>query len=63
MNNYIRMANMIPELEDCTVNNGRSGYYGNQYEESSNNYKTLKTEEDIAKETDIVLVCHSTVCN
>lgn len=85
MNNYIRMADMIPELEDLIETNirqrgdvggsakkvglrikeleriygikqGGSGFYGNRHTESlesSNNYKTLKTEEDVAKEIGI----------
>lgn len=44
----------IKELERIYgVKQGGSGYYGNQHEESSNNYKTPKTEEDIAKEIGI----------
>lgn len=29
---------------------GGSGFYGNQYEESRNNFVTPKTESDLAKE-------------
>lgn len=47
----------IKELERIYgIKQGGSGYYGNQHsknEESSNNYKTPKTEEDIAKEIGI----------
>lgn len=38
------------------IKNGGSGFYGNRHTESlesSNNYKTLKTEDDIAKEIGI----------
>lgn len=44
----------IKELERIYgIKQGGSGFYGNQYkknEESSNNYKTPKTEKDLADE-------------
>ena len=44
----------IKELERIYgIKQGGSGYYGNQHEESSNNYKTPKIEKDIAKEIGI----------
>ena len=48
------MGRCIKELERIYgIYQGGSGYYGNQHEESSNNYKTPKTESDIAKELGI----------
>ena len=42
----------IKELERIYgIKNGGSGYYGNQHEELSNNFKApLKTQKDLAKE-------------
>lgn len=44
----------IKELERLYgIKQGGSGFYGNQYskiEESSNNFKTLKTQEQLAKD-------------
>lgn len=55
--NPVKLGRCIKELERIYgIKNGGSGYYGNQHsknEESSNNYKTPKTEEDIAKEIGI----------
>ena len=52
--NAIKLGKCIKELERIyDIKQGGSGYYGNQYEESSNNYKTPKTEADIAKEIGI----------
>lgn len=46
-----KMGLRIKELERLYgIKPGGSGYYGNQYEESSNNFKTPKTQEDIANE-------------
>lgn len=50
----MKLGRCIKELERIYgIKQGGSGYYGNQHEESSNNYKTPKTEEDIAKEIGI----------
>lgn len=52
--NPMKLGRCIKELERIYgIKQGGSGYYGNQYEESSNNYKTPKTEEEIAKEIGI----------
>lgn len=55
--NPMKLGRCIKELERIYgIKQGGSGYYGNQHsknEESSNNYKTPKTEEDIAKEIGI----------
>lgn len=52
--NAVKLGRCIKELERIyDIKQGGSGYYGNQYEESSNNYKTPKTEADIAKELGI----------
>ena len=52
--NPVKLGRCIKELERIYgIYQGGSGYYGNQHEESSNNYKTPKTESDIAKELGI----------
>lgn len=52
--NAIKLGKCIKELERIYyIKQGGAGYYGNQYKESSNNYKTPKTEADIAKEIGI----------
>lgn len=44
-----KMGLRIRELERLYgIRQGGSGYYGNQYEESSNNFKTPKTQEQLA---------------
>lgn len=53
----MKLGRCIKELERIyKIKQGGSGFYGNRHTESlesSNNYKTLKTEEDIAKEIGI----------
>lgn len=53
----MKLGRCIKELERIYgIKQGGSGFYGNRHTESlesSNNYKTLKTEEDIAKEIGI----------
>lgn len=56
--NAIKLGRCIKELERIyDIKQGGSGFYGNRHTkdnlESSNNYKTLKTEADIAKELGI----------
>ena len=55
--NPIKLGRCIKELERIyNIKQGGSHFYGNRYTEnleSCNNYKTLKTEEDIAKEIGI----------
>ena len=52
--NPVKLGRCIRELERIySIKQGGSSFYGNRYTEdleSSNNYKTLKTENDIAKE-------------
>ena len=52
--NPVKLGRCIRELERIYgIKQGGSGFYGNRHTEgleSSNNYKTLKTEDDIAKE-------------
>ncbi len=44
-----KMGLRIRELERLYgIRQGGSGYYGNQYEESSNNFKTPKTQDQLA---------------
>ncbi len=56
--NAVKLGRCIKELERIyDIKQGGSGFYGNRHTkdnlESSNNYKTLKTEADIAKELGI----------
>ena len=49
--NPMKLGKCIKELERIyNIKQGGSGYYGNQYEESRNNFVTPKTESDLAKE-------------
>lgn len=49
--NAMKLGKCIKELERIyNIKQGGSGYYGNQYEESRNNFVTPKTESDLAKE-------------
>ena len=52
--NAVKLGRCIKELERIYgIKQGGLGFYGNQYKESSNNYKTPKTENDIANEMGI----------
>lgn len=57
--NPMKLGRCIKELERIYgIKQGGSGFYGNRYTdnlESSNNYKTLKTQEDLAKELGITV--------
>lgn len=47
----MKLGKCIKELERIyNIKQGGSGYYGNQYKESRNNFATPKTESDLAKE-------------
>ena len=47
----MKLGRCIKELERIyNIKQGGSGYYGNQYEESRNNFVTPKTESVLAKE-------------
>lgn len=47
----MKLGRCIKELERIyNIKQGGSGYYGNQYGESRNNFITPKTESDLAKE-------------
>lgn len=47
----MKLGRCIKELERIyNIKQGGSGYYGNQYGESRNNFVTPKTESDLAKE-------------
>lgn len=47
----MKLGRCIKELERIYgIKHGGSGYYGNQHEESGNNFVTPKTERDLANE-------------
>lgn len=52
--NPVKLGRCIKELERIyDIKQGGSGYYGNQYEESRNNFVTPKTQSDLADELDM----------